>query len=215
MSRSARKKNEAVEGMLDEAEKNLHAAFEKSAGTKHSGIKGDGRSRYVIDFLEKRLPQAYGFAHKGEAVDYRDIRSGEIDIAIYDKLRNAVLSDHPVWLPVESLLAVIEVKRLLSEEELRTSYLASKQINSLRPFKKSFTLARPGDDDNPPTPAKVQIAPKPMRCFRTIFAYATNLIENDWLTREWERVQKVTRENGCDPALGESCRRTKRKSLPS
>lgn len=106
-----------------------------------------------------------------------------------------------MWLPVESLLAVIEVKSLLSEEELKKSYLASKQISSLRPFKKLFTLAHSEEDDNPATPATGQDAPKPLRCLRTIFAYATNLTENDWLTREWERVQQVTGENGCDPAL--------------
>jgi hypothetical protein len=68
----------------------------------------------VADFLQQRLPQAYGFSLKGEAVDYLDSRSGEIDIAIFDKIRNAPLSDDPIWLLVESLLAVIEVKSPLT-----------------------------------------------------------------------------------------------------
>lgn len=42
---------------------------------------------------------------------------------------------------------------------------------------------------------------KPLRCFRTIFAYGTNLSEGDWLTREWERVTQATSELGSDPAL--------------
>lgn len=140
MSRSGRRKNESVESVLQEAEKNLHAAFEKSKKTVHNGLKGDGRSKYVMDFLEERLPKAYGFTHKGEAVDYLDSRSGEIDIAIYDKIRNAPLSDDPIWLPSESLLAVIEVKTTLAEEDLKNAYLSSRKINSLRPFKRRFTL---------------------------------------------------------------------------
>lgn len=203
MSRSGRHKNESVESVLHEAEKNLHAAFEKSSKTEHSGIKGDGRSKYVVDFLEKRLPKGYGFAHRGEAVDYRDSRSGEIDIAIFDKMRNSLLSDDPVWLPAESLLAVIEVKSILTEEELRLAYLSSKKINSLRPFKRQFTLAQPNKEEEK---AKTGITSsrstsEPLRCFRTIFAYRTNLTEVDWLTKEWRRVQTVTREIGCDPAL--------------
>lgn len=201
MSRSGRRKNEAVESVLDEAEKNLHAAFQKSSKTAHSGLKGDGRSEYVIDFLEERLPKAYGFAHKGEAVDYLDSRSGEIDIAIFDKLRNALLSDSPIWLPVESLLSVIEVKSILTEEELKKAYLASKRISSLRPFKRHFTLAHRDTDNARAEPLGAQSSSEPLRCFRTIFAYGTNLTEDNWLTREWERVQKVTRENDCDAAL--------------
>ncbi len=199
MGRSGRKKNEAVESVLQEAEKNLHAAFEKSTKTAHSGLKGDGRSKYVIDFLEKRLPKAYGFAHKGEAVDYLDSRSGEIDIAIYDKIRNAPLSDDPIWLPAEALLAVVEVKTTLTREELKNAYLSSLKINSLRPYKRSFTLARSENSDN--LKATTPNTLEPLRCFRTIFAYSTNLSDSDWLDAEWARVLEVTREVGCDPAL--------------
>jgi hypothetical protein len=174
MTRSGRRKNAAVEGVLGESKKNLIAAFEKSRATKHKGLKGDGRSKLVADFLEQRLPQTYGFAHKGEAVDYLDFRSAEIDIAIFDKIRNAPLSYDPIWLPAESLLAVIEVKSVLTEDELKKSYIASQTINSLRPFKRQFTLNHDRRDAIP----KSSESEVPLRCFRTIFAYDTNLGNN-------------------------------------
>jgi len=199
--RSSRRKNESVESVLDEAEKNLHAAFAKSTKTSHSGLKGDARSKNIIEFLQGRLPKAYGFAHKCEAVDYIDARSGEIDIAIFDSLRNAPLSDDPIWLPVESLLAVIEVKSVLTEEELRKAYLGSKKISSLRPFKRQFTLAHQAGDSVACAPPPSQGATEPLRCLRTIFAYGTNLSGDDWLTQEWKRVRTVAQENDCDLAL--------------
>jgi hypothetical protein len=94
----------------------------------------------VLDILQSRLPKTYGFAHKSEAVDYRDSRFGEIDIAIYDRLRNAILSDDPIWLPAEALPAIVEVKSELSLDELRKAYASSQKISSLRPFKREFTL---------------------------------------------------------------------------
>lgn len=192
MTRSARRKNAAITSVLEESEKNLLAAFEKSSGTLHRGIKGDGRSKYVLKFLKRRLPKTYGFAHKGEAVDYRDSRSGEIDIAVYDRLRNAILSDEPIWLPSEALLAVVEVKSVLSLDELRKAYASSRKISHLRPFKREFTLASTNGES---------AEESPLRCFRTVFAYGTNLSETDWLTSEWERVRQVTSDLGCDPAL--------------
>jgi hypothetical protein len=216
MTRSARRKDEAVQSVLEEAQEKLLAAFKKSSSTKHRGIMGDGRSQSVLDVLERMLPQIYGFIHKGEAVDYRDSRSGEIDIAIYDKLRNAPLSEGPSWLPAESLLAVIEVKSVLTRKELEKAYLASKALNSLRPFKQNFTLAR-ADEKDPseiepvgteqvlvPSNIATQLnakVPKPLRCFRTIFAYETDLVEDGWLMREWNRLERLTQEIDCDPAL--------------
>jgi hypothetical protein len=199
MSRGARRKNEAVKTVLEEAQKNLHAAFEKSRRTNHRGNKGDSRSKRVANFLQERLPKAYGFAHKGEAVDYLDSRSGEIDIAIFDRIRNVPLSEYPIWLPVESLLAVVEVKSVLTEKELKKSYLASQKLSSLRPFKRRFTLNEKGETTQ--SPSVSEDLPHPLRCFRTIFAYRTNLTAKDWLMREWERVQRVTREIECAPAL--------------
>jgi hypothetical protein len=203
MRRGARRQNEAVGSVLLEAEQNLISAFKKSSTTKHRGLKGDARARSLADFLEKRLPTGYGVLCKAEIVDYLDQRSSEIDIAIVDKIRNAMLSDEPLWIPAESLLAYIEVKSVLTEDELRNSYVAATRMNSLRPFKRRFTLAG-GNSDAAPTKAPYSAdsaSPHPLRCFRTVFAYETNLTDTAWLTKEWERIRKVTSAIPCSPNL--------------
>jgi len=50
VTRSGRKKNAAIASVLEESEKNLLAAFEKSSRTLHRGIKGDGRSKLCWTF---------------------------------------------------------------------------------------------------------------------------------------------------------------------
>jgi hypothetical protein len=99
------------------------------------------------------------------------------------------------------LARVVEVKSTLTEDELRKSYLAAKKIGSLRPFKRNFTLARPGRRSVPESLPEEGEAPGSLRCFRTIFAFGTNLSDVDWLIKEWERIQAVKKEIGCKPAL--------------
>ena len=143
--RVARKPNQALESVLEEAEKNLLAAFAKSQKTKHRGLTGNARAKSIADFLTARLPAAYGVVTGAEVVDYADRRSGEIDIVIFDKQRNPVVSAEPLWIAAEALLAYIEVKTRLTEAELKKSFIGAKQINALRPFKVPFTLVDRAD----------------------------------------------------------------------
>lgn len=202
MRRAAKRQNPSVGSVLEEAEANLLSAFRKSSRTTHRGLKGDSRARNVADFLQKRLPSGYGIMCKAEIVDYLDNRSKETDIVIIDKIRNAVLSDDPLWLPAESLLAYIEVKSILTRDELSNSYSAAKRMNSLKPFKRSFTLAtNVSIASGGKLPSSSDSAVPPLRCFRTVFAYDTNLAKTDWLVNEWSRVVSVTNELQCTPAL--------------
>jgi hypothetical protein len=150
----------------------------------------------LADFLEQRLPYGYRICCKGEIVDYLDHRSGEVDIVIFDRVRNALLSEEPIWITAESLLAYIEVKSVLTREELRKSYIGAKKINSLRPFKRSFTLAGLERENQQLTqsPRRNIGNENVLRCFRTLFAYETDLNADNWLSKEWSRIMDVTRE---------------------
>lgn len=178
--------------MLEEAEQNLLSAFKKSQQTKHRGLKGNARAKSVADFLIARLPRTYGVATGAEVVDYADRRSGEIDIVIFDKQRNAVVSPNPLWIAAETLLAYIEVKTTLTEDELEKSFIGAKQINALRPFKRPFSLA--GNTEISPTENDQ------LRCFRTVFAFGTNLADDDWLNKEWARVKAAATAAAVPPA---------------
>jgi Domain of unknown function (DUF6602) len=201
MTRGPRKHNRSVGSVLEEAEQNLLSAFKKSSKTQHKGLKGDARANRIADFLRNRLPSGYEVLCKAEVVDYLDQRSGEVDILVLDKVRNAILSDDPLWIPAEALLAVIEVKSVLTKDHLRNAYIAAKKIDTLRPFKKFFTLA--GSNlkkvSTNAKPLEQEEAPESLRCFRSLFAYKTNLANKDWLNQEWKRVLDVTSELQCGP----------------
>jgi hypothetical protein len=125
-----RRSNQALGSVLEEAEHNLLAAFKKSQKTKHRALAGNARAKNIADFLSARLPSVYGVATNGEIVDYTDRRSGEIDIVIYDRQRNAVVSAEPLWVAAETLLAYIEVKTTLTQTELEKAFEA--QSESMR-----------------------------------------------------------------------------------
>lgn len=179
--RGTRRQNQALGSVLEEAESNLLAAFKKSQRTKHKGLAGNARARSIADFLTARLPSVYGVATGAEIVDYGDRRSGEMDIVIYDKQRNAVVSADPLWLAAETLLAYIEVKTKLTKSELEKSFAGAKKVDALRPFKKNFTLHVVGNNAGQKDDQ--------LRCFRTVFAFGTNLGSQEWLDKEWARVK--------------------------
>jgi hypothetical protein len=190
MSRGSNRQNESVSAVLRNAESDLQSAFNKSALTKHSGSKGNARAIELAQFLQSRLPTAYGVECQGEAVDYLDVRSGELDIIIYDKSRNAVLSRNPLWVPAEAVLACIEVKSKLTKAEVSKTLNAMKLLNVLRPFGRRFLLENISANDESLTPSGKQ--PKKVvrsRCFRTLFAYDSDLSKDGWLMNEWARFQ--------------------------
>ncbi len=202
MKRGAPQENESLGRVLQEAEQNLLSAFHKSQKTNHSGLAGDARAESLAHFLQDRLPAAYGIRCKGEVVDYLDRRSGELDIVIFDKTRNAVLSDNPLWITAESLLAYVEVKTTLSGREITRAYLGAMKVDSLRPFKRSFLTATEAKRERSQTLTRHGLAQTtgPIRCFRTVFAYNTDLSDSNWLFQEWERVRSACRELKTKPA---------------
>jgi hypothetical protein len=69
----------------------------------------------------------------------------------------------------------------LTQDELDKSFAGARKVDTLRPFKKNFTLAI---KDGTAASEDEQL-----RCFRTIFAFGTNLGAKDWLDKEWLRVK--------------------------
>jgi hypothetical protein len=116
-------------------------------------------------------------------VDYRGEQSGQLDVIIYDASINAPLlrSDEPGRdiLPAEAALAVLEVKSLLSGQELASCLHSAARVNRLRPYKRQFARRRRGgigaDDGDP-------------RFAYHVFAYETDLVVNNWPQNEWSRL---------------------------
>ena len=86
-------------------------------------------------------------------------------------------------LPAESLLAVIEVKSILTKAELEKCLKAAKKIRELKPYKSNFVSPKKDGDDS------IQ---KNCRCFYSIIAFDSNISKKDWLQKEWKRAQDIS-----------------------
>jgi hypothetical protein len=50
----------------------------EAADFEHNGIRGDEHAASLARFFRERLPDKFG-VEKGEAIDYRDTRTGQVD----------------------------------------------------------------------------------------------------------------------------------------
>jgi hypothetical protein len=157
------------------------ADFLKSDSFKHGSTKGAERESPVQGFLRHRLPSAFRI-DKGEVVDLLGNTSPQADALVSDGVRNFPLVDgDSVILPAEALLVVVEVKSLLNRSEVEKILKAAKRFKDLRPFKQPIVARRRRGDK----------AADGSRIFYTVFAYQTDLAEQDWAKREHERFREV------------------------
>lgn len=188
MPRGGREPSKVFGGVLKEAADELTLASLKAKKFHHKGVRGDERAGALIQFLSQHLPGDFGI-RTGEAIDYLDARTGQLDIMIYDKSASAPVSvgNNNLLLPCESLYSVIEVKTTLTQNELNTAYEAATKVRQLRPFKSKFVG---------PRPKGVAADENAYRCLYAVFAYRTNLGETGWLKKEYARVEKAAIRSG-------------------
>jgi hypothetical protein len=193
MPRGSSRSSEVFKAVLDSARSQLHVSKTSAAAFAHTGIRGDERAAALANFFKEHLPANIGVA-KGEAIDYLDRRTGQLDLVVYDADMASPISSQSenVLVPAESLLAVIEVKSVISQDELNGCYAAAKKVRALRPFKRSFvgprTDGKAADDGN-------------MRCMYIVFGYGTNIREQDWLESEFGRIQSAAVSSSGSPEL--------------
>jgi hypothetical protein len=125
--------------VLKQAEAQLALDSEKAGNFDRKGIRGDERSYALRQFLVDHLPNVFTVA-KGEAIDFQDNRTGQIDFCIYDTATASPIqaSRENALIPAEALYAVVEVKSILTQDELNNCAEAAKKVRSLKPFKPIF-----------------------------------------------------------------------------
>jgi hypothetical protein len=190
MARGAKTPSELFKGVLTQAASKLQLSSADARFYAHKGIKGDERAAILAEFLHEHMPEDIGIG-KGEAIDYRDSRTGQLDIVIYDKSASAPVlsSQENLLLPAESLFAVIEVKTTLTQNEMDSSYVAAKKVRRLRPFKNGFI--RPRSDGQGAEDGRC-------RCMYVIFAYSSNLGKDGWLSKEHARIEQAAKDAKAD-----------------
>lgn len=172
--------------LLARAETAMWREFEDAAAFDNTSDIGEVREQGLARFLSDRLPSKYKVA-RGEVVDAGGFQSGQTDILIYDGSSTAPLltkRNGLVLLPVEALLASIEVKSMLTREEFRKSVRGVGKLRDLRPFGSPWGLPKRNGghaDDGLPN------------FFSTVFAFGSTL-EKDWESQEIQRIREVCSE---------------------
>ena len=167
------------------------AEFLKSADFKHALSKGEEREIPIQRFFQDHLPGEFG-VERGEAVDIGGRRSPQLDLMIFNRMRNfAFYTGKLKILPAEALLVSMEVKSLLTKTEIQKSFKAAERLNQLRPFK-----AKLADRRREGSPADGHA-----RFFHCIFAYHSDLSHDTWLVEEYLRLSNVASELALSPTL--------------
>jgi hypothetical protein len=187
MGKDTRSPSVVFQTVLEDAKSELLLGASKAAIFEHKGIRGDERAASLAKFFRERLPDKFGIG-KGEAIDFEDRRTGQLDVIIYDRSSCVPLSAQRenLLLPAEALYAVIEVKSIVNQEELTTSYKAAAKVRALRPFESEFVAPR--QDGASASDGRV-------RCMYVIFGYTSNLSnDEDWLEKENQRLASAAVE---------------------
>jgi len=117
--------------------RHMKIEFEKSSLIDHSLLKGQHREQIVVEqYLKKYLPRKYGIS-SGIVIDSYGNQSKQQDIIIYDKFNTMHLSgenrddDEQLYIPIENVFAVIEVKSNLTNEEVADVVEKFESVNRL------------------------------------------------------------------------------------
>lgn len=118
----------------------LDAGLHDSTLFKHKGDRGEFRERIIEDFLRPFLPRCYGLG-SGEIFSEFGQGSNQIDVVIFDDIFSNVLfrDKNNSLFPCESVFGTIEIKSILSTEELEIAINNIKSVKEL-PRKQSDML---------------------------------------------------------------------------
>lgn len=177
--------------LMFDAERELWRAFEEAGVFAHGGDRGSARESALAKFIDQRLPERFCVT-SGEAIDSAGNRTGQLDLAIFDRNMTAPLlrGDGLDLLPAEALLAVVEVKSTLDREDYVGITRGAKAVADLLPYGKKFVRPRSdgaGAEDGA------------FRCQYSVVAYSSDLGGDEWLVKESARLSDVATEQGAIP----------------
>lgn len=111
----------------------LLASLGLSSVHDHPGAKGDNSEVTWRDMLSKYLPYRYK-VDKGFVIDFEGASSQYIDIIIYDRYYSPIVfSENDVlYIPAESVFAVIESKQILNKGHVEYAADKAKSVRKLK-----------------------------------------------------------------------------------
>lgn len=158
----------------------------ETAPVDHTGLKGGAREHGLADFFAGRLPGRYKVI-SGVAVDTYNEQSPQLDVMIFDSTKDFPFLDSQKVgagvLAAEALLASVEVKSVLTAQELEKSCTAARALRRLKPFGKKLAGQDIGNADETSKQNRA-------RYHHSIFAFDSDLIAEDWLKKETGRLRR-------------------------
>ena len=192
MPRGTRNPSQVFAAVIEQAKARLEIEAKGAEAFQHKGVRGDERVAPLSTFLQRRLPDRFAVA-EGEAIDFQDSRTGQLDLIVYDAHASAAVSEggKNLLIPAEALYAVLEVKTTLTQIELNKCYSHAAKVRRLKPFKKPFVAPRAGGSP---------IGHGESRCLYVIFSYFTDLGSSNWLGKEYARIESAASLANCSVA---------------
>ena len=132
LDRKSEAMNELYRNLIRERVKFALSAAKISADLEHKGVKGALRESLMSELLRPMLPPDFGVA-TGIIISSDDIQSAQQDIIVYNKrILPPFLTNGPALVPVESVVATIEVKSTLNATELQRAFANARTVRNLR-----------------------------------------------------------------------------------
>lgn len=157
------------------------AAAKVAAELEHNGVMGALRESLMTELFRPLIPQDFGIA-TGVIISADGLQSPQQDIVIYNKsILPPLLTDGPAIVPIESVVATIEVKSTLTAKEIQMAYGNAYALRRFRMLSGVYgpdgnTMdVRVTDAENKLLPPSQYLPPSMTPSF--LFAYRSDLIE--------------------------------------
>jgi len=124
------------QSIFEKASAKLRQEFDELYSVPHAALKGAEAEKTIIDFLNDHLPKRFS-AGSGFIIDPSDRISRQTDVVIYAAIHCPVYraSEDAAIFPSTNVAAVIEVKSVLSKDELNSAFNNIQETKSLAKYK--------------------------------------------------------------------------------
>lgn len=131
-------KQRILSNLLLDTEQELHHAMVKMGNYGQRSGVGDKRENLIREFIRPFLPGCFDLK-RGRIIDCKGLISSEFDLIVHHKDYCPYwFEDHwheRVFIPVEAVIATIEIKSRISKKQIEN---ASNALDTLEPMKRFF-----------------------------------------------------------------------------
>lgn len=175
------KKREILKDIFENLEKALYN--DMSVKIQHNVSDGKYREYLVTKLLEKIIPSKYNITN-GFIIDSDNNISKEMDVIIYDRNYVPPFFDETYTIvPIEAVIAVIQVKTTLDTDSLKDSVNNLNSIDCLN--------SKTGGKFISASNAEVQVEKRFIKPYKIIISYCSKLADSHDYNKELEDIDMI------------------------